>query len=44
MPRSATSPTIVFDFGRRSIEAGKLLQDGSDTRNERRDSSRKGIT
>src|SRR3954463_10834636 len=37
----ATSPTTGFASGRRSTEAGRRLQDGSDTRNQRRDSGRK---
>src|SRR4051794_20977959 len=38
---SATSRTTGFVSGPRSIEADNQLQDGSDTRNQRRDSSRR---
>ena len=38
--RCATSPTSGFASGPRSTEADKRLQDGSDTRNQRRDRSK----
>ncbi|HJP67585.1 MAG TPA: hypothetical protein VJ846_01690 [Sphingomicrobium sp.] len=37
MAQFATWPTTVFVFGRRLIAMDKQLQDGSDTRNQRRD-------